>query len=637
MEEKNILKIESLLIVIVMLLQILLPVFPLSTVSKAEESETGVSSVSGSGTQSDRWQIGKNNPNDVTAYVEGTKLYIYGMGEMMDFINIQTIPWKDIGLTELIIEDGVKNIGTQAFYNQEEITSVILPNSIERISDQAFNSCSGLTSITLSEGLLEIGNNVFQNCENLTNINIPKNVNNINNNAFNNCEKLKSINVSNQNNTYLSADGVLFNKNKTLLIKYPEGKTNLEYNISAETTTIGEYAFANSMKIENVILGENVETIKAYAFFNSKSLKNVTINNGVTSIENGTFNLCERLENVIIPDSVESIGMGIFMKCTNLQRVTLPNNITKIENFMFSQCENLETLNIPTSVTEIGFMAFNGCESLTRLIIPRGVNTIGNSAFQNLENKINVYYYPDCDAMLDYIGAYPDEANYIDITNVEPEITNISIKTRPTKTTYNVGESLDLGGLVIQVTYNDESTEDITEGFTSNPANGTVLNSTGRQTVVITYEGKTAQFSIIVNEAESEENVLTEESEYEEDGTYIENVLLKTSIDDFLANFNSVYTVTVSNENAEYIGTGMTVTIKKLENSVLHIVSTLEVVIMGDVTGDGIANISDIFEINKARLNTITLQGAKEKAANMNKDSGIDFLDILEVNKLRSF
>ena len=192
---------------------------------------------------------------------------------------------------------------------------------------------------------------------------------------------------------------------------------------------------------------------------------------------------------------------------------------------------------------------------------------------------------------------------------------------------------------MILATYSDGSTAGITTGYVASIAHGERLDTVGEQTVTITYEGKIATFTITVNEVEEivEEEILTEESTYEEDGTYVENVILQTSVDDFLANFNDEYIVEISDEETEYIGTGMTVTIKKLENSVLHIVSTLEVVIMGDVTGDGIANISDIFEINKARLNTLTLEGAKAKAANMNKDTEIDFLDILEVNKLRTF
>ncbi len=215
-----------------------------------------------------------------------------------------------------------------------------------------------------------------------------------------------------------------------------------------------------------------------------------------------------------------------------------------------------------------------------------------------------------------------------------PTVTSITIKSYPNKRTYNVGETLDLTGLVITVHYSDNTTQDITRGYTSNPANGTEFTTSGRKTITITYEGKTATFTVTVNESQ-EESILREESTYEEDGTYIKNVLLKTGIREFLSNFNSSYVIELSDENAEYVGTGMEVTVKKLQNSVLNVITVLEVVIKGDITGDGIANISDIFEINKVRLHTSTLEGAKAIAADMNNDTEINFLDILQVNNLR--
>jgi len=217
-----------------------------------------------------------------------------------------------------------------------------------------------------------------------------------------------------------------------------------------------------------------------------------------------------------------------------------------------------------------------------------------------------------------------------------PILTEISIKTLPTKTTYVVGETLNLRGLVLIGTYSNGDTEDITRGYTSSPANGAVLNTTGRKTITITYEGLTTTFTVTVNPAGTVPepgDILTEESTYEINESFIENVLLKTTIRNFISNFNNEYSVTLSDENAEYVGTGMQVTVKKLQ----EVVKVLEIVIKGDTTGDGVADMLDIFAINNVRLNMGTLEGAKAKAADMNNDSEINFLDILRVNDLREF
>ena len=86
-------------------------------------------------------------------------------------------------------------------------------------------------------------------------------------------------------------------------------------------------------------------------------------------------------------------------------------------------------------------------------------------------------------------------------------VTSIAITTAPTKTTYTAGDELDLTGIVITATYNDETTatvssDDVTvTGFDSEAA--------GTQTITVTYEGKTATFEVTVEAAAEEEPIVT--------------------------------------------------------------------------------------------------------------------------------
>ena len=101
--------------------------------------------------------------------------------------------------------------------------------------------------------------------------------------------------------------------------------------------------------------------------------------------------------------------------------------------------------------------------------------------------------------------AYASGANYtVDATatlyaqwqKVEVTLQSISVKTNPTNTTYYVGETLNTAGLVITATYSDGSSKDITSGFTCDP---TTLNVAGKQTITVTYQGKTTTFVVTVN------------------------------------------------------------------------------------------------------------------------------------------
>ena len=74
-------------------------------------------------------------------------------------------------------------------------------------------------------------------------------------------------------------------------------------------------------------------------------------------------------------------------------------------------------------------------------------------------------------------------------------VTSVSVKQNPTKMTYLPGESFDAKGMILTAKYEDGSSKDITGGYTCSPS---VLNSVGRQTVTVTYAGKTCTVLVTV-------------------------------------------------------------------------------------------------------------------------------------------
>lgn len=70
--------------------------------------------------------------------------------------------------TSVVIPEGVKEIGDQAFYKMFfNMTSVTLPESLESIGEMAFEDCSSLTELTLPSDLKKIGDEAFFGCDNL--------------------------------------------------------------------------------------------------------------------------------------------------------------------------------------------------------------------------------------------------------------------------------------------------------------------------------------------------------------------------------------------------------------------------------------------------------------------------------------
>ena len=175
------------------------------------------------------------------------------------------------------------------------VSTVVINDGITSIGDWAFEDCDSLTSIAIPDSVTRIEMNAFKNCDSLITITIPDSVESIVTDAFYNCNSLTSITVDSNNANYSDIDGILFNKDKTNLICYPEGKKDTSY-----------------------VIPDSVESIGYEAFYACYNLTSITIPDSVTSIGDRAFRSCNNLTSITIPDSVTSIGDRAFDYCNNL-------------------------------------------------------------------------------------------------------------------------------------------------------------------------------------------------------------------------------------------------------------------------------------------------------------------------------
>jgi len=243
-------------------------------------------------------------------------------------------------------------------------TNVVIPNGITEIASVTalsnwYNEYSydNITSISIHSGVTSIGQREKY--------------------IFAGCSSLKQITVNSNNANYVSVDGVLFNKNKTALVCYPEGKTASAYTIPSSVKTIWIAAFYGCTSLVSVNIPNGVTDIGWSAFAFCSSLENLNIPNGVEAIGGNTFYGCTSLKSVNIPNSVKTIGMSAFFRCSSLKSVSIPYGVTVLEDSTFLYCSSLEVVNIPNSVTYIEDDVFRGCSSLKSLYIPASVTKIG--------------------------------------------------------------------------------------------------------------------------------------------------------------------------------------------------------------------------------------------------------------------
>ncbi len=211
-------------------------------------------------------------------------------------------------ITDLIIPEGVTEIGTWVFCDYNALTSVSLPSTLTAIGTGAFHGCSNLTEIIIPEGVTEIGTWAFYNCTALTEVVLP--------------------------------EGLL---------------------------TIGDVAFNGCKSMTEIILPEGLTAIGSDAFNGCVGLTKIVIPNSISGIESGTFQYCDALTEVTVGNGVTYIGSGAFYDCVGLTEIVLPEGVTSIDQFAFYGCKNITDIYLPSTLNIIGQSAFSLCEGLKKI------------------------------------------------------------------------------------------------------------------------------------------------------------------------------------------------------------------------------------------------------------------------------
>ncbi len=321
-----------------------------------------------------------------------------------EFITSIDIPAEIDGLPVTVI-------GEYAFYYCLSLTSIIIPNSITSIGENAFSYCENLTKIAIPDGVTAIGGYAFYNCTSLTSVIIPDSVTSIGDCAFDACKALTKIDVGNGNTVYSSQDDVLFNKDKTEIIKYPKGKLNTSYEIPDSVTIIGDSAFSGCSTLTSIIIPDSVTSIRDSAFGGCSSLTEITIPDNVTSISEGTFTWCESLTEIIIPNSITSIGAYAFFRCSSLTKITIPDSVTNIDSYAFEYCDSLTQitiLNPDCAIYDEANTISNGRDTNSKLYYNGTIYGYDNSTAQEYAEKYGYTFVSLGDAPVTPEASYGD-------------------------------------------------------------------------------------------------------------------------------------------------------------------------------------------------------------------------------------
>ena len=192
-------------------------------------------------------------------------------------------------LKNVVLNEGVEEIGYGSFRMCRNLTNISLPDSLKTIGYSAFTYCKALKTIDLPESLQTISGQAFASCESLESLHIPKNVATIGPRALMHCDSLSNIDVDKENAAFMCENGVLYDKEKTRLLRC--------FNMNDK-------------------MFEIPDTIKY--------------------IEECAFQTCENTNKVIMPDGIDKIPDSVFWLCKSLKTIVIPKSITKIESYALS-------------------------------------------------------------------------------------------------------------------------------------------------------------------------------------------------------------------------------------------------------------------------------------------------------------
>ena len=199
---------------------------------------------------------------------------------------------------EVIIPEGVTEIGYGAFDGCAGITAVTFPNTLRRIGNFAFWGAHMLREIVLPDGVESVGFRAFYGCLMATRTVIGRGLSDLGIAAFAGCDYQKEIAVDEKNPHFKSLDGVLYTKSGDTLIRFPSAKLTLNFSVPDGVKCIAPFAFCGALHLSSVTLPSSVLYVEREAFCGCRNLSTVTMLNPNTDCDFSVFDDCPFLQSV---------------------------------------------------------------------------------------------------------------------------------------------------------------------------------------------------------------------------------------------------------------------------------------------------------------------------------------------------
>ena len=137
--------------------------------------------------------------------------------------------------------------------------------------------------------------------------------------------------VEEGNPVYSSRDGVLFSADGTVLLKYPDGKKDLHYDVPDGVTEIADWAFSSDLM--------------------DNPLQTISLPMGLKKIGQYAFCGCGRLHSLTVPLTVTELSENAFFGCASLERLSLPPGLEALKDESWAEYADLTWYNGDNGMT----------------------------------------------------------------------------------------------------------------------------------------------------------------------------------------------------------------------------------------------------------------------------------------------
>ena len=370
----------------------------------------------------------------VSIKVQKGTCYVTGSGEMK---KNQILPdKKKAKIKKLVLGKGVTSIPEGSFSGCKNMTSVKISKTVKKLGPFSFAG-SKIRTLTIPNTVKYLGEDLFSNCKKLKKVKMPgkfwfihqedpDSSITILNSKSDTIEQVtfttdldystpgmifcNNLFVKKKDARFVSVDGVVYTKDKKVLVRVPSLRESIETIKECEIFPFAAVNYGASseddygglINLKKIVLGSNIKKIEDEKYYESSrgdetfqgTLEEIVIQTKLLS-EKDVTKLYEFFQNKkVIAKSLSDAGYmeldsdGFLMKDSLLKfymgkakKIEIPDKVTEIGEDAFSG-QKLTSVVIGKNVKTIGENAFSDNEKLKTVTLNEGLETIGNGAFR---------------------------------------------------------------------------------------------------------------------------------------------------------------------------------------------------------------------------------------------------------------